>query len=472
MTILLPRPSDVDTIQTATNLLHERTIEPPLAPKNPLPLRQRIAAVKEYHSGTETLRDAGGPVTRIILGPRFLMPPIVLATSPAAIRDILSVKDGSVDKTSPVMTELRRAVGANLVNLPDSEWLPRRRTIQPAFTKQRIAAFAGHMSEAAEAVCGRWRTGTDIDLNAECRALTLQALGRSIFGLDLRNCGDLVEEPLQIALGYAVGRALRPLRAPHWLPTPARRRARRAAAQLHQIADDILQACRADPTRDAPLVQALIAAKDPETGESLSDREIRNELIIFLFAGHDTVATTITYALWQLGRHAEIQDRVQSEVAAIGTETLTAADLPKLGYTTQVVHEALRLCPPAPTGTRLATRDIMVGGYRVEAGTTLAFGRKAVQTDPRFWTDPQTFDPDRFAPERRAARGRWEYLPFGGGARSCIGDHFAMMEATLALATFMSRAQIRSTRDDFPLAVHFTLVADGPIPASVVRTRL
>jgi cytochrome P450 len=441
----------------------------PLAPKNPLPYRERLKAVRDFHTGVDKLRDAGGPVTRVILGPKRLIPTIVIATSPQGIRDILSVRDGSVDKTSTVALELRRLLGGNLFVLPHAEWLPRRRTLQPVFTRQRVRQFGGHMAEAAEAVCATWRDDAVIDLDAQCRTLTLRALGRSVLGLDLDARADAVAEPLRVATGYAVTRALRPLRAPEWMPTPARRRARAAAAAIRELAGEILQACRADPDRDAPLVQALIAATDPETGQALSDEAIRDEMIIFLFAGHDTTATTLSYALWALGRHPDLQERVAAEVAQLGDRQLTPDDVPRLGFTVQVLQEGLRLCPPGPTGTRMATQDVEVAGFRVEAGTMLAFGRMAVQRDPSLWDDPLNFDPDRFGPEQSDGGERWRYLPFGGGPRSCIGDHFAMLEATLALATIVRRVEIQSLADDFPLAVPFTMVAAAPILARVRR---
>ena len=181
----------------------------------------------------------------------------MLATSPQAIRDILTVKDGSVDKTTRVLAELRDIIGANVVDLPHDEWLPRRRTLQPVFTKQRVGQFAGHMTEAAESVCANGATAPRSTSMRNAHDLTLHALGRSVLGLDLDDRADSVDKPLDIALRYAVSRALRPLRAPRWLPTPSRRRARQAAATLHGVADEALQACRADPTTDAPLVQAL-----------------------------------------------------------------------------------------------------------------------------------------------------------------------------------------------------------------------
>lgn len=442
----------------------------PLAPLNPLPYKQRREALRNFHTGTDVLRDAGGPVTRFSLGPRWLMPPIVLATSPQGIRDILTVRDGSIDKTSAVGLELRRMLGGNLFVLPHQEWLPRRRTLQPVFTKKRVESFGAHMAEATEMVVSSWTDGDEISLDAQARLLTMRALGRSVLGLDLDQRADAVAEPLRVATSYAVRRALKPLHAPAWLPTPARKRAREAAVTIRGLAAEIVRACRDDPDRDAPLVQALIAARDPETGRPLSDDEIRDELVIFLFAGHDTTATTLAYALWQLGRNPEVQKRVAAEVDRLGDRPLVPADVSDLTYARQVLDESLRLCPPGPTGTRMATEDVEVAGYRVEAGTMLVFGRMSVQRDPHLWEDPLRFDPERFTPENREKwHDPWQYMPFGKGPRSCIGDHFARLEATMALAAIARRVTLESLEDDFPLAVPFTMVPGGPIPARVTR---
>ena len=445
--------------------------ELPLAPKNPLSYRRQLQAVREFHTGIEVLRDAGGRVTRFSLGPRWLMPEIVVATSSQGGRDILGRSDAFVDKTT-VHAEMRNLLGENLFDVTHERWLPRRRALQPIFTKQHVRAFGGHMAQAADAVRESWLSRSQVDLDVECRRLTLRAIGRSVLGMDLDEHVDAIAEPLRVAGEYIADRALSPLRAPQWLPTPARRRARAAASTMRGLADDILQACRTDPTRDAPLVHALIAATDPETGQALSDDDICNELLVFLLAGHDTTATTLTYALWALGRHLEIQEKVAAEVAAIGDRELTPDDVSKLGYTVQVLHEALRLCPPAAALSRTAMQDIEIDGYRVEAGALVVYGIYAVHRDPSLWEDPLVFDPDRFSPEKSKGRDRWQYVPFGGGPRSCIGDHFAMLEATLALATIVGRAEIHSLSPDFPLAVPFTTVAAAPIHARVhARTR-
>lgn len=210
-----------------------------------------------------------------------------------------------------------------------------------------------------------------------------------------------------------------------------------------------------------------MAATDPETGLGLSDDDICNELLIFMLAGHDTTTTALTYALWILGRHPDVQARVAAEVAALGDRKLVPADVPALSYTVQVLHEALRLCPPAAGVGRLAVRDIAVDGHRVEAGTLVAVGIYALHRDPQIWPEPDRFDPDRFSPEKTAERARWHFLPFAGGARSCIGEHFARLETTLALATIVWSLDVRSLAAQFAVDVPFTTVARGPIRAHV-----
>jgi cytochrome P450 len=440
----------------------------PPAPKNPLPYRQRLKATREITVGQEKLRNAGGPVTKSILGPKWLIPPFVLVSSPQGARDALGRTDAFADRGQlPGLKELRRLMGANLLDLPHDEWLPRRRALQPMFTKQHVPRFAGHMAGAAEMVSRSWGDGAEVDLDTECRKLTLRALGRSVLGLDLDERADAMGPALRTALKWVLDRALRPLNAPRWLPTPAQRRARAANTTLHQLAAEILSAARADPTRDAPLVRALMEATDPQTGQPLTDAEICDELVLFMLAGHDTTSTTLTYALWALGHNGQLQDRVLDEVGELGDRPLTPDDVPRLGYTVQVLYEALRLCPPGATAVRRIMQDIEVDGYRVEAGTFAVVGIYAMHRDPALWDDPLAFDPNRFSPQRSKGRSRWQYLPFGGGPRSCIGDHFAMLEATLALATIVRQARITSLDDDFPLATPFTVVAAAPIRARV-----
>jgi cytochrome P450 len=440
----------------------------PLAPKNPLPYRHQLRAVRSLIDGFQELLDAGGPITRLVLGPKWLFPTAVLIASPQGARDVLGRTDEIADRGGTTTTiQMRRLMGGNLLNLPHRQWLPRRRALQPMFTKQRVPRYAGHMAAAAQTVVDGWCDGATVDLDTECRALTLRALGHSVLGLDLDTRADTVGPALRTALTWIADRATRPVNLPQWVPTPGQQRARRANAALHQLAAEILAAVRADPARDAPLVRALITAADPHTGQPLSDDDICHELVLFILAGHDTTSTTLTYSLWALGHHPAIQDRVFDEVSALGDRPLTPDDVPRLGHTVRVLHEALRLCPPGAGTPRLLKKDLAVDGYRLEAGTVAVVSFYAMHRNPDLWDDPLTFDPDRFLPERSQGRSRWQYLPFGGGPRSCIGDHFAMLEATLALATIIRAARIESLTDDFPLATPFTVVAAQPIGARI-----
>jgi len=438
----------------------------PLTPRNPLPLRKLVKLVRRLDTGQEVIRDAGGPITRISFGPKWLFPPIVAVMSPNAMRDVLSRSDASSERCI-IHEEVQNMAGDSLFVLPNLQWRPRKRALQPVFTKHNVRNFGGHMSRAAQQFVDRWPDGGEVDLDVECRKVAMQSLGRSVLGIDLNERAETIARCMHVASSYTADRALRPVHAPRWLPTPARRQARAAVRAMRKITDEMVHACREDPTRDAPLVQALIAATDPETGRHLSDDDISNDLLIFMLAGHDTTATALTYSLWILGHHPDIQARVAAEAAAIGDRELTPEIGTLLGYTVQVLHESLRLCPPAAGVGRLATRDIAVDGYRVEAGSLIAVGIYGLHHDPAIWPDPMTFDPDRFSPEKTKARNRWEFLPFLGGGRPCIGEHFARLETTLALATIVRALEIRSTDQEFRCEVPFTTVADGPIWAEV-----
>ena len=440
----------------------------PLAPKNPLPYRRQFRAVRSYIDGFQELLEAGGPITRLVLGPKWLLPEAVLIATPQGARDLLGRTDEVADRGRVrSMVEMRALMGGNLLNLPHDRWLPRRRALQPMFTKRHVPRYAGHMGAAAQSVVDGWRDGAFVDLDTECRKLTLRALGRSVLGLDLDERADEIGLALRTSLEWVADRVARPINPPRWLPTKGQRAARRANETLHRLAAEILHAVRADAERDAPLVRALIQAIDEETGRPLTDEEICHELVLFMLAGHDTTSTTLTYALWSLGHHRDIQDQVRAEVDALGERALSPDDVAELGLTVRVLHEALRLCPPAAGTVRSPTCDLVVDGYRVEAKTIAAVSFYAMHRDPALWDDPLRFDPDRFLPERSKGRSRWQYLPFGGGPRSCIGDHFAMLEATLALATIIRAVEIESLDLDFPLETPFTVVAAAPIRARV-----
>lgn len=440
---------------------------PGLPPVAPMSLRARLRALREFHTGPVVVRDLAGPVVRLPLGPRLVVPPFVLVTSPQGAHDVLAgSSNDTMDKLTPIHLETR-LIGDNVFNLPYEAWKPHRRTLQPLFTKRHVANFAGHMARAADERASGWVEGALLDLDRDMRGLTLRVLGRSLFGVDLDQHASDLGPSIQQVLNYITSRGMRPVRAPKSLPTPARRRFRAALADIHDVIDEAIAGCEEDPDRDCELVRLLLAARDPDTGRRLTRDEVVSDLAVFLIAGHDTTSTTLTYALWALGHHPELQDRVANEVGQLGERSLTVDDIPLLPFTAQVIHEALRLCPPAAALARLATHDTVVDGFRVERGSNLIVGIYALHRDPALWDAPETFDPDRFSAERSRGRDRWQFLPFGAGARSCIGDHFAILEATLGLASLLRRRRVTSLDPAFPLALPFTMTAGGPIPARV-----
>jgi len=439
----------------------------PLPPQVRLPFLQRIAALRNFDVGAEKLRDAGGWVCQVtppLL--RGLVPRVVLVSSPQGAHDVLGGFDGSLDKGMMVHVQ-NRLWGPNLFNMPHETWQPRRRVLQPVFTKKHVASYVGRMATEAEHAAADWTRRAQIDLDQRARELTLQVLGRSVLGLDLGPRADALAPHIERVATYAMRRSTRPVRAPAWLPTPARARFRRSLGALQAVSDEAIAQCHSNPDEAGELVQAFLAAADPETGRPLDDEAIRDDLIAFLFAGHDTTATTLAYSLWALGRHPELQDRVAGEVRQLGDRPLTVADVPSLGYTVQVLHEALRLCPPGAGVGRLAVRDVVIDGHRIPAGTNLVVSIIGLHRDPALWDDPLRFDPDRFAPEHAHGRDRWQYLPFGAGPRSCIGDHFAMLEATIGLASIVRAVRVESLEPEFPTAFPFTMTAGAPIPARI-----
>ncbi|MFC9981401.1 cytochrome P450 [Gordonia sp. NPDC127522] len=442
------------------------SINYPRPPIVSMPLRQRLEGFRQYHRGAEMFRDAVGPVATVRVAPAWMMAPTVWVSSPQGAHDVLGARRGAVDKVAPTHVQARKVLGPNLFDLDDRAWLPRRRAIQPVFTKQGVRNYAGEMSGAAMTEITKWGTAAEVDLDHVSRMITIDALARSVLGAGLDE-PDEVGREVRTLITMVADRSTRPLNPPYWLPTPANRRAHAAAERLRGRARAIVQRCRDHPDTGACLVHALLDARDPATGRPLDDDTIVDELVIFIGAGHETTATTLAYALWQLGRHQDFQDRVRQEASGIGGGVPTPDDLGALSYTTQVVHEALRLFPPAPALARMVTQDLVVDGFQVSAGHIAIVGVYALQRDTDLWPDPLTFDPDRFEPTAMKSIDRWSYLPFGAGRRSCIGDHFAMLEAVLALATIIREVHVESRSEEFPMALPFTAVAAEPVIAEV-----
>jgi cytochrome P450 len=445
---------------------------PPTPPGAPI-LGSALDLQRDVLGAMERARRDHGDVVRFVAGPPGLRTSFYAVFHPDGVRRVLAGEADRYRKDNVFYEEVRWALGDGLLNSQDERWLRQRRFIQPLFTRRRIAGYADSMAEEAERLVAAWRPaaadGREVDAHAEMSRLTLRVVGRLLFGADVEHAVPVIRTTFPILGAHARRRALAPVRVPHDWPTPANRRARRAQDAIRGVCDDLIAQRRAAPDagdRD-DLLSLLVAARDGD--EALDDAEIRDQILIFLLAGHDTTAIALTFALVLLGHHPGVQQRLQDEVdTALGDRTPTAGDMERLPYAAMVLKEAMRLYPPAPTlGRRTADGDV-IDGFAIPPGSDVALSPWVTHRHPAFWPDPERFDPDRFAPEQEAGRHRHAYLPFGAGPRACIGQYFSMLEAVIALAAIVRRYELVALDADVPLSPRITLHPGAPVRCRLV----
>jgi cytochrome P450 len=376
-----------------------------------------------------------GDVVRFRAGPPGARIELHLLFHPDAAHRVLAGASANYRKDNVFYAEIRSAFGDGLLTSQDADWQRQKRFLQPLFGPRRVDGYAAAMGEQVDDLVHGWRSRlpATLDLHDEMTRLTLGTVCRILFGEDLDRVLPVVRRSFE-PLGDAVRRrAMAGLRVPRQWPTPVNRRLLRAQHELHAVCDEIVAHRRARGERQEDLLGLLLDARDD--GRSLTDAEVRDQVLVFLLAGHETTSTALTYALHLLGRHPDVQRRVRAEVAAVaGDGTVTAQHSAALSYTTMVLKETMRLYPSAPLLGRRAVRDDQISGYRIPAGADVVVAPWVVHRHPDFWDQPQRFDPHRFIPEREKARHRYAWFPFGGGPRGCIGQHFSMLESVIALA--------------------------------------
>jgi cytochrome P450 len=422
----------------------------------------------------ERARRSYGDVVRFVIGPPGLRSALYVVFHPDAVRRVLATEADRYRKDNQFYEEIRWALGDGLLNSQDERWLRQRRFIQPLFTRRRIAGYAQAMADEAAEVVERWRPsaaqGRTVDLHAEMSRLTLRVVGSLLFGSDVERAVPVVAYAFPVLGSYARKRAFAPLRLPRGWPTPSNRRAARAQRAVYAACDELIASRRAVRAEGDDLLSLLVAARDGD--ERLDDAEIRDQVLIFLLAGHDTTAIALTFALHLLGRCGDAQRRVREEVdAVIGDGTPTADDAAALSYTTMVLKEAMRLYPPAWGLGRKATTNDRINGCEIPAGADVAVSAWVTHRHPSFWEEPERFIPERFAPDREAERHRHVYFPFGAGPRACIGQYFSMLEAVIALAVITQHYELSSASERIPLAPRITLHPAAPVPCRLRQRR-
>jgi cytochrome P450 len=348
------------------------------------------------------------------------------------------VKGKLIAKAKPLL-------GEGLFTSEGDFWRRQRRLAQPAFHRQRIESFATTMTDATSRALDRWQSARQapLDLMAAMSDLTLGIVGRTLFSIDLAGDTNEVGRAMLVALEHLTHLVTHPFALPLALPTPRNLRFRRARRDLDRVVFDII-AQRRRTGADAPdFLSMLLQASDADTGERMSDRQLRDEVMTFVLAGHETTAVTLAWTWHLLADHPDVESRVRAEVAAaLGSRVPTIADLPQLRFTRQVIDETLRLFPPVSGIGRQAINTDEVGGFEIPANSIIFLSPYVTHRHRDWWDNPDQFDPDRFTPERSASRHRFAYFPFSGGPRLCIGNEFALMEAQLILAMIVQRYRL------------------------------
>ena len=386
------------------------------------------------------LTDAGhrhGDVVAFRVGPVQAM----LLRHPDAIKHVLVDNNHNYDKRTRGYDVLRQFLGNGLLTSDGDFWRRQRRIAQPAFHRRRIAGFADTMITDTLAMLEHWQDaatlGRSIDMAHEMMALTLRIVGKTLLSTDVADRADQVGNAVTVLNEWA-DRALDSL-LPIGFPTLATMRARESSRRLDRVINDIIARRRAGEQAE-DLLGMLMEARDAETGEGMTDRQLRDEVTTMFLAGHETTANALAWTFYVLSTHPEVERRVRTELdEVLGGRPPTLDDLPSLPFLLQVLKESMRLYPPAWIIDRHAIGEDEVLGYRVRKDTLVLISPYVTHRHPAFWPNPEGFDPERFTAEREEARPRYAYFPFGGGPRQCIGNGFAMMEAQLIVACVLQR---------------------------------
>ncbi|MFJ8164044.1 cytochrome P450 [Streptomyces sp. NPDC096136] len=417
-----------------------------------------------------------GDVVRIDVGPPGLRMEMYCVFSAEGAQQVLASESANFRKDNPFYQEIRDTFGNGLLTAQDEDYLRQRRLVQPLFTRKRVDGYAGAVAAETAATLAAWTDARDgiVDVSDEMMHLALRAVSRILFGSDVDATVDVVHRCFPVITDYVLARGYSPVNVPRGWPTPGNRRAAAAMDELYGVCDRIIaERRRSADAGGAPAEDLLtLLAGAQSSGDAAFDAaELRDQVLIFLLAGHETTATSLAFALHLLGRHPEEQALAREEVLRVlGDRTPQAADLDRLPYLTRVLKEAMRLYPAAPVIGREAVAATEIDGYAVPAGATVILAPWVTHRHPRYWSDPDRFDPDRFTPEAEAERPRYAWFPFGGGPRACIGQHFSMLESVIALAMILRAYEFEAVDTEVPLGAGITLQTKGPVRCRVRRT--
>lgn len=436
---------------------------------------QMLRAIRTIRSDAlgflEQMARAYGPVVQFPIP----SPPTYLVSDPEAVRRVLVTHARDYDKETIQYRSLSLVTGEGLLTTSGEVWRRQRRMVQPAFHHEVLEGVVGHAARATEELISRWgdlARGAVIDIDEAMMRVALETVGASLFGTDLSGDADRLARATIEALDVVVARAQVPVQPPDWLPTRPTRRLRAALVQLDDaVASMVASRQRAGSAGElSTLLDLLVeaAAADPPIPAS----EVRDELVAFLVAGHETTASALTWVLWLLAGDAEVQGEVARELdEVLGERAPTYADLDRLPWTRAVFDEAMRLYPPVWLVSRHAKEDDVLAGREIPAGSLIIMTPYIAQRDPQLWEAPTEFRPQRFLDgHRRGAAGDAIFWPFGLGPRMCIGRDFAYVEGMAVLSVLLRQVAVSRVPGVVPRpAALVTLRPADALPIVVTR---
>src|SRR5712692_9899334 len=376
-----------------------------------------------------------------IAGLRVLNFKTIFINHPDTIEEVLVTNARKYSK-GRVLRANKHVFGEGLLTSEGDFWLRQRRLAQPAFHRLRIASYAATMVDYAQRMLEGWHHGEERDAHQEMMRLTLRIVGKTLFDADVERDAQEVGKSLELLLEVGAD-FRRTIFVPHWLPTPANLRVKREVAHIEKILYRIIAERRASGRDAGDLSSMLLHAQD-EDGSRMTDRQLRDETITLFLAGHETTASTLSWTWWLLAQNPAAEAKLHAELdTVLGGRSPSLDDLSKLPYAGNVITEALRLYPPVWGLARVAIEDHEIAGYPVKKGMGIAMAQWVVHRDPRWYDAPEEFRPDRWEGDLAKRLPRFAYFPFGGGPRQCIGNAFAVMEATLILATTARKFRLR-----------------------------
>jgi cytochrome P450 len=386
-----------------------------------------------------------GDVVRL----RFAERRAFLVAHPDDIHKVLVTEANKYRKAPIYRVLLSRFLGNGLLTSDGDFWKRQRKLSQPAFHTKRIQAYADTMVDYTEDLLETWADGQVRDINHDMMRLTLSIVVKTLFNTEIGPQADRVGEALTTVLEATNAGLQSPLQMlPEWVPLPRNIRNKQGVRELDAIINGIISARRTSNEDTGDLLSMLLMAQDDD-GSGMTDKQLRDEVVTLVLAGHETTANVLTWALYLLSQHPAEEAKLHEELATVlGGRVPTLADLRQLPYTGMVIKEAMRLYPPIPAFARESLEPVELGGYTLPAGAIIIISANVLHHDPRWWPEAETFMPERFSKENEKALHKYAYLPFGGGPRVCIGNSFAEMEAVLVLATITQKYQLRLSPDD------------------------